>query len=83
MWLNVIVRTRRTLNASEMTFGIEIETVAPDTALRDGLRIGAYHHGLQVLYLPEGWKAERDGSIDASRCGGGGHACEIVSPVLL
>jgi len=68
------------MNASEMTFGVEIETVAPDTALtEEGLRIGAYHHGIQVPYLPRGWKAERDGSIDASR---GGHPCEIVSPVL-
>jgi hypothetical protein len=32
-----------------------------------------------VPYLPQGWKAEADGSIDASN---GGHRCEIVSPVL-
>ena len=70
------------MNASDMTFGIEIETVAPETAVtNDGLRIGAYHHGIQVPYLPQGWKAERDGSIDASRAPGG-LACEIVSPVL-
>lgn len=68
------------MNANNMTFGIEIETIAPDSALQhDGLRIGMYHHGIQVPYLPEGWKAERDGSIGASR---GGHPCEIVSPVL-
>ncbi len=68
------------MNANEMTFGIEIETVAPDSAIQnDGLRIGGYHAGIQVPYLPAGWKAERDGSIDASR---GGHACEIVSPIL-
>lgn len=68
------------MNARQMTFGIEIETIAPDSAVRnDGLRIGAYHHGIQVPYLPEGWKAERDGSIDNRR---GGHGCEIVSPVL-
>ncbi len=68
------------MNANEMTFGVEIETVAPNSAVEnDGLRIGAYHHGIQVPYLPEGWKAERDGSIDTR---GGGHACEIVSPVL-
>jgi len=70
------------MNASDMTFGVEIETVAPQSAIEnDGLRIGAYHHGIQVPYLPEGWRAERDGSIDASRIPGG-HACEIVSPVL-
>jgi hypothetical protein len=68
------------MNANEMTFGIEIETVAPESALRnDGLRIGSYHYGIQVPYLPAGWKAERDGSI---RTEGGSHACEIVSPIL-
>lgn len=70
------------MNASEMTFGVEIETIAPNSAVEnDGLRIGAYHRGIQVPYLPQGWKAERDGSIDASRIPGG-HACEIISPVL-
>lgn len=67
------------MNANEMTLGIEIETIAPDSAVRDGLRIGGYHHGIQVPYLPVGWTAERDVSIDA-RCGG--HACEVVSPIL-
>ena len=33
----------------------------------------------QVPYLPEGWRAERDGSIN---CPAGYAACEIVSPVL-
>lgn len=70
------------MNASDMTFGVEVETVAPPSAIEnDGLRIGAYHHGIQVPYLPQGWKAERDGSIDASRIPGG-QACEIVSPIL-
>lgn len=70
------------MNASDMTFGVEIETIAPHSAIEEGgLRIGAYHQGIQVPYLPQGWKAERDGSIDASRIPGG-HACEIVSPVL-
>jgi hypothetical protein len=68
------------MNANEMTFGIEIETVAPDAAVQnDGLRIGPYRRGIQVPYLPAGWKAEADGSIDNSN---GGHRCEIVSPVL-
>jgi len=68
------------MNANENTFGVEIETIAPDSALRDhGLRIGTYHHGIQVPYLPAGWKAERDGSIQTN---GRGHSCEIVSPVL-
>ena len=68
------------MNANDLTFGIEIETIAPDSAVRnDGLRIGGYRRGIQVPYLPAGWKAEADGSIDN---GNGGHRCEIVSPVL-
>jgi len=68
------------MNASEMTFGIEIETIAPASAVaNEGLRIGAYRRGIQVPYLPEGWKAERDGSIHGGRAG---HPCEIVSPPL-
>lgn len=67
------------MDAKELTFGIEVETVAPASALRDeGLDIGHYHAGHQVPYLMRGWKAERDGSIHS----GGGYACEIVSPVL-
>ena len=68
------------MNANEMTFGIEIETIVPETTLRnDGLRIGHYHGGIQVPYLPAGWKAERDGSIHTKP---GYAACEIVSPIL-
>jgi len=68
------------MNANDLTFGIEIETIAPDSAVQnDGLRIGPYKRGIQVPYLPAGWKAEADGSIDN---GNGGHKCEIVSPVL-
>ena len=56
------------MNANELTFGVEIETVAPDSAVQnDGLRIGPYQHGIQVPYLPAGWTAEADGSIDNSR----------------
>jgi hypothetical protein len=68
------------MNANELTFGIEIETIASNSAVRnERLRIGQYKHGIQVPYLPEGWKAEADGSINNSN---GGHKCEIVSPVL-
>ncbi|MCY2987670.1 MAG: amidoligase family protein [Planctomycetota bacterium] len=68
------------MNANDLSFGVEIETTAPDSAVQnDGLRIGPYRRGIQVPYLPEGWKAEADGSIDNSN---GGHRCEIVSPVL-
>ena len=68
------------MNANDLTFGIEIETIASDHAVRhDGLRIGSYKHGIQVPYLPTGWTAEADGSINNA---GGGHKCEIVSPIL-
>jgi len=68
------------MDAKDLTFGIEIETIAPDSAvLNDHLRIGSYRHGIQVPYLPAGWTAEADGSINNSN---GGHRCEIVSPVL-
>lgn len=68
------------MNASEMTFGIEIETtVAPMTASINGLVIGSYHRGVQVPYLPAGWVAKHDGSIHGEN---GRVGCEIVSPVL-
>lgn len=68
------------MNAQDLTYGVEVETLAPDSAIQnDGLRIGPYKRGIQVPYLPTGWTAEADGSIDNSR---GGHKCEIVSPIL-
>jgi hypothetical protein len=67
------------MNANEITFGIEIETLAPQSAVDAGLQIGSYHRGIQVPYLPAGWKAERDGSVHATN--GTGLSCEIVSPV--
>ena len=68
------------MNANDLTFGVEIETVAPQSAVQNrGLRIGAYRHGIQVPYLPAGWTAEKDGSIQH---GPSGLACEIVSPIL-
>jgi hypothetical protein len=67
-----------TRTCENLTFGIEIETIAPTSlASSDNLRIGPYKHGIQVPYLPRGWTAERDGSIN-----GQGSACEIVSPIL-
>jgi len=67
------------MHASEITFGVEIETIAPQSLMSEGLRIGGYHHGIQVPYLPEGWKAERDSSL---HYGPREMGCEIVSPVL-
>ncbi len=67
------------MHANQLTFGIEIETIAPQSAVdQHGLRIGPYGRGYQVPYLPEGWKASRDGSIGSPH----GYGCEIVSPVL-
>jgi hypothetical protein len=64
-----------------LTFGVEIETVVPYATLdAERMRIGGYHAGIQVPYLPSGWKAERDASITSTRSGF--TACEIVSPIL-
>jgi len=68
------------MNANDLTFGIEIETIAPaSAATQHGLQVGGYKRGKQVPYLPAGWKAERDGSIRPRR---NELSCEIVSPVL-
>ena len=65
------------MNANEIAFGIEFETTLP---ANDTTPIGAYHHGVQVPWLPEGWKAERDSSIQTLAPGRKG--CEFVSPKL-
>ncbi|MCF0234944.1 MAG: amidoligase family protein [Thermoguttaceae bacterium] len=62
------------------TFGIEIETLAPLSALTDGFAPGRYHCGNRVPFLPSGWKAERDGSLSTTLPGY--TPCEFVSPVL-
>ncbi len=48
------------MNANQIAFGIEFETTLPDS---DPTRVGGYHNGTQVPWLPNGWQAERDGSI--------------------
>ncbi|HEV8178153.1 MAG TPA: amidoligase family protein [Gemmatimonadales bacterium] len=63
------------ININDVTFGIEIETCLP----RGLIQVGGYHNGLQIPGLPEGWLAERDGSI---RCTRRYEPCEVVSPVL-
>ena len=63
--------------ASEIHFGVEFETTLPAS---DTTVVGGYHNGAPVPYLPAGWKAERDGSIQTSY---GRRACEYVSPKLL
>lgn len=68
------------MNAAEMTYGIEIECMVPGTIITErGIRIGGYHHGIQVPGFPEGWTAQSDSSI---RPATGMVAVEIVSPVL-
>lgn len=63
--------------AQTTCFGIEFETTLP---ANDTTNIGPYHNGYAVPYLPEGWKAERDGSIHTTN---GRRACEFVSPKLV
>ena len=65
------------MNASQIAFGIEFETTLPNS---DTTPIGPYHHGYQVPWLPTGWKAERDSSIQPMAPGR--KACEFVSPKL-
>ena len=67
------------MNASDLTFGVEIETTAGAAATAAGLQVGGYHSGRQVPYLPAGWKASSDSSIRATP---GRFGAEIVSPVL-
>jgi hypothetical protein len=69
------------MNANEITFGIEIECAIPsETVHQIGLRLGAPHVGIQVPTLPNGWTAQRDGSIRGFAANM--IAVEIVSPVL-
>lgn len=66
--------------ANTNTFGVEIETVIPVEALTmAGWRVGAYHVGAEIPNS-DGWKAMRDGSIQAAEWGSTG--VEVVSPVL-
>jgi hypothetical protein len=67
--------TTPTVNVNDLTFGVELEVTLPIGTCP----VGSYHSGVQVPQLPDGWKAERDCSIQASP---GYMAAEIVSPVL-
>ena len=68
------------MNANDLTFGIEIETIISNTtANANGLFVGGYHNGRQVPYLPAGWTAAHDASVSGR---GNVQSCEIVSPVL-
>lgn len=61
-------------NATEITFGVEIETHIP----AGRIPVGGHGNGMPIAELP-GWKADRDPSI---RCRGGREACEFVSPIM-
>src|SRR5690606_21574368 len=65
------------MRADQIAFGIEFETTLPAS---DTTPIGPYHNGTQVPWLPSGWKAERDSSIQTLAPGRKG--CEFVSPKL-
>lgn len=64
------------MNANQIAFGIEFETTLPAS---DTTPIGPYHHGYQVPWLPQGWRAEKDSSIQTTT---NRKACEFVSPKL-
>jgi hypothetical protein len=64
------------MNASEITFGIEIETTIP---MDSPIRVGPHGRGLRVPQLRNEWLADGDPSI---RTGNGRRACEFVSPVF-
>ena len=64
------------MNANQIAFGIEFETTLP---ANDATPIGPYHGGCQVPWLPNGWRAERDSSIQTTP---DRKACEFVSPKL-
>ena len=72
----------RSPKADGWTFGIEIECLIPHNQIRRlGIRIGSYHHGIQLpAPFPTGWVAEHDSSVQSNQAGYAG--LEIVSPIL-
>lgn len=70
------------MNASEMTFGIEIECVIPAASLsRLGWVVGSYHRG-RAIPGHEGWKIEHDGSLMANAEHHYGCTCDGCSPLV-
>jgi hypothetical protein len=69
------------MQAVDMTFGVEIECFLPvEVMSANNIQVGHYHGGLQIPGLPEGWKAQSDGSLHSrSR---NLRPVEISSPVL-
>jgi len=68
--------------AESYTWGCEIECFLPQSKVQElGISIGSYHLGHPLLApFPQGWTAERDGSLHTDRRGY--VAVEIVSPIL-
>ncbi|MFB3882704.1 MAG: amidoligase family protein [Armatimonadota bacterium] len=68
--------------AEAFRWGCELEVfLAQDVIQRHGISIGSYHHGHPLpAPFPQGWTAERDGSLHTDRRGYVG--VEIVSPIL-
>jgi len=76
-------QTQRTSrNAESYTWGCEIECFLPQGKVQElGISIGSYHYGHPLpAPFPQGWTAERDGSLHTDRRGY--VAVEIVSPIL-
>jgi len=73
---------RASRKAETYTYGVEIEAFLPEQSIRElGIAIGSYHHGHPLPSpFPQGWTAERDGSLHTNRPGY--VPVEIVSPVL-
>ncbi len=68
--------------AETYRWGCEIECFLPEQAINElNIRIGSYHHGHPLPSpFPQGWTAERDGSLRTDRRGY--VPVEIVSPIL-
>jgi len=68
--------------AERFTFGVEIECLIPQAKVQElRISIGSYHHGYPLpAPFPQGWTAERDGSLRTNRRDY--LPVEIVSPIL-
>jgi len=67
------------MNANRIKFGVEIESFVPH-AQRTNFRNGPYHNGNQINHAPDGWNAQRDGSLRSGSRNRFG--TETVSPIL-
>jgi hypothetical protein len=80
--VTTVAASAPTVNASDLTFGVEIECMIPaDNLTAARVRVGSYHNGCPIPGLPAGWNAQSDCSI-RPEAGSGLRGVEIVSPVL-